>query len=158
MSRQKTTPDAFRGTDGSNLVPSSAESNANFTFIDCEHQRAFENNWNAALSVGAFFFSEPRSGSAVGGAPQSCGLADQKTIFQEEIAMSARTLQPTRRHAIFGGITAIGAGAAILGKAPLASADSRLPVSSIEAVFVPQENRRRVVSSTSILPARILHR
>jgi hypothetical protein len=62
-------------------------------------------------------------------------LPIKKTIFQEEIAMSARTLQPTRRHAIFGGITAIGAGAAILGKAPLAFADSRLPVSSIEAVF-----------------------
>jgi hypothetical protein len=52
--------------------------------------------------------------------------------------MPDRMVRPTRRDTIFGGITAIGAGAAVLSSVRSASADSRLPVSSIEAVFGAQ--------------------
>jgi hypothetical protein len=49
--------------------------------------------------------------------------------------MAERIVGPSRRDAIFGSITAIGASAAVLGSARAAHADSKLPVAGIEAVF-----------------------
>ena len=52
--------------------------------------------------------------------------------------MPDRMMRPTRRDTLIGGIAALGAGAAVLGRVRSASAQSSLPVANIQAVFGAQ--------------------